>query len=638
MQAFSMPFSNIIDVVAAKDHFHIPKYQREYSWGRKEWEQLLLDIDENEPGYFMGSLICINDTAPFPGGENVYEVVDGQQRFTTLSLLLMALYINLKDRVEKDLLEDDDEKIEVLTTLTNMKKQLIKQKKNPLPGEQGGFVVGANTYFLRVQPSAQNHNLEDYRYILSEIELLKGQIKPKHCGNRSIYKAFRYFMEKLPEEVSLLREMVQKVNQLIFVHITVQSQSDAFTLFESLNNRGVPLSAIDIIKNKLLAEMEHRYHENIDESFDRWQEIIGALPDTVEQERFLRHFYNTFKHRPSIQIEKVPIATRSQTIRIYEALIKRDAKTFFTDFSSKAGIYGNLLHPSEELSHELTQGLIELQRIGAASAYQILLFLFALPQEQLQSKNFLTEAVRLLCRYHIRRNITDTPATRDLDRAAIELIEVCAATIEQQGSLTLETFTQLLLEGKRRPASLEQLRTALEGPIYAENTGMARYLLIQLDLLHQSREYQPNLWIRDDKGRFVWTIEHVLPQAEKLPQQWVQMFGAGDPVKASTLQEKYVHCLGNLTLSGYNSDLATSSFEKKQQVAQDRTFLGHKINIGYRNGLELNKLPFVLDDTKLSLATAPTWSAESIEARTKAMVHVLLKANKLPGEEVVSNR
>ncbi|HCJ35047.1 MAG TPA: hypothetical protein DHV65_12220, partial [Ktedonobacter sp.] len=325
-------------------------------------------------------------------------------------------------------------------------------------------------------------------------------------------------------------------------------------------------------------------------------------------------------------------ATKSQIIRIYETLIKREASTIFEELTSKAILYGTLLRPPENFSTLLVRDLTELQRIGAASAYQILLFLFSLPNEQLQPENFLAEAVNLLCRYHVRRNVTDTPATRDLDPAAIELIEACVETIKQHGSLTLETFTRLLVEGKRRPASLERLRAALEGSIYAENAGMARYLLIQLDLLHHTREYQPDLWARDDKERFIWTIEHVLPQAEKLPQHWIQMICAGDPVEASAVQEKYVNRLGNLTLSGYNSDLATSSFEKKQQLSKDRTFLGHKINIGYRNGLALNNLPFMLGDNTFSLATAPTWSAEMIEARTKAMVNLLLEANKLPGE------
>lgn len=111
------------------------------------------------------------------------------------------------------------------------------------------------------------------------------------------------------------------------------------------------------------------------------------------------------------------------------------------------------------------------------------------------------------------------------------------------------------------------------------------------------------------------------------------MIASGDPDKAATVQEEFVNRLGNLTLSGYNSDLATSSFEKKQQLARDRTFLGHKINIGYRNGLALNNLPFQIGDNTLALATATTWSAVMIEGRTKAMVNLLIAANKLPGEE-----
>jgi Protein of unknown function DUF262 len=105
-----------------------------------------------------------------------------------------------------------------------------------------------------VQPSAQSHNLEDYRYILREIGLLEAAPKPQYCGVRKLYKAFAYFCEKAPKDVPGLCDRARKINQLNFVHITVGSQSDAFTLFESLNNRGIPLSAIDIIKNKLLAE------------------------------------------------------------------------------------------------------------------------------------------------------------------------------------------------------------------------------------------------------------------------------------------------------------------------------------------------------------------------------------------------
>jgi uncharacterized protein with ParB-like and HNH nuclease domain len=634
MQAHSMPFSKIIDVdQGAREHFHVPKYQREYTWGRKEWEQLLLDIDENDPGYFMGSLICVKDGYDsMPGDELIYEVVDGQQRLTTLSLLLMALYTNLRKALECYSFEDDEDKGETQAVLTSLKAKLLKRKKDGRTGEPGSFVDGKNTYFLRVQPSSQNHNLEDYRYVLTETGLLGKEQKPPYWGLRSMYKTYAYFREHVPQNVPALSDLVRKINQLTFVQITVGSQSDAFTLFESLNNRGVALSAVDIIKNKLLAQMERQHKVDIDESFDRWQGIINALPDVAEQERFLRHFYNAFKHRPQIRVENVPRATKSQIIRIYENLIKRNASTTFEELTGKAALYGTLLRPPEDFTASLRAHLLELQQIGSASAYQILLFLFSLPNDQLEPGDFLVSAVKLLCRYHVRRNVTDTPATRELDPAAIELIEACAKMLANGDKLSLAIFENLLLGGKGCPASLEQLRSALEGPIYEDNLGMARYLLIQLDMMHNTREYKPDLWMRDDKQRFVWTIEHVLPQAQKLPPSWIQMIAATDPSKASEVQAANVNRLGNLTLSGYNSDLATSCFEKKQQLAEDRTFLGHKINIGYRNGLALNNLRFEMGGSNCTLANATTWTAEAIEARTRAMVTLLIEANKLPGE------
>src|SRR5690606_7075306 len=119
------------------------------------------------------------------------------------------------------------------------------------------------------------------------------------------------------------------INQLTFVHISVSSQADAFTLFETLNNRGVPLSATDIIKNKMLAEMERQHQVNIDESYDRWQEIIGSVPDATDQERFLRHFYNAFRWDPAIRVEGIPRAIKSKIIAIYEKLIKKNAQFTF---------------------------------------------------------------------------------------------------------------------------------------------------------------------------------------------------------------------------------------------------------------------------------------------------------------------
>lgn len=85
-------------------------------------------------------------------------------------------------------------------------------------------------------------------------------------------------------------------------------------------------------------------------------------------------------------------------------------------------------------------------------------------------------------------------------------------------------------------------------------------------------------------------------------------------------------------MSGYNSDLARAPFEKKQKLAKDRSFLGHKINVGYQNKLSLNSLPFAVNGADLSLAKTPDWNEALINARTSTLVEMVINANLLPGE------
>ncbi|MEI7685478.1 MAG: DUF262 domain-containing HNH endonuclease family protein [Planctomycetota bacterium] len=632
MQAHNVPFSKLISIESSHEHYHVPKYQREYTWRKSQWDHLLNDIEDNDAGYFMGSIICVNDAQAIAAGdEHIFEVVDGQQRLTTLSLLLLAIHAKLVAALPAYSPADADDIGEVTSCMTNIRAKLIKKKKDPKPKELGACKVGKAVYFLRVQPSAQNHNLADYLYLLSQGGLIENQPKMPNCGNRLLSHAYVYFQEKIAQDASGLLKLVEKINQLNFVQITVGSQSDAFTLFESLNNRGVSLSAIDIIKNKILAQMERKHSVDIDESFERWQGLVQAIPDTSDHERFLRQFYNAFKHRKEIKVEKATRATRSQIIRIYETLINRDAALLFGELTKSASIYGKLLR-SEFHPKKVADGLTELERISSAPGYLILLYLFSLDVKHLEDMKFLERVVDLMARYFIRRNVTDKPPTRQIDQALIDVVESCAARIKAGNTLDFQWFAVELMK-HAQPASLDEFKAALGGDLYDNNTWMARYVLIQVDQLLHSKEYKPDFWVRDEKGRFVWTVEHVLPQAEKLPDHWVKMIANGDPQEATSVQDKWVHRLGNLTLSGYNSDLATASFEKKQKLVKDRSFLGHKINIGYQNGLVLNSLSFKTAAGKFSLADAPQWNAEMIEARTKLLVTMIVNANLLPGEE-----
>jgi len=598
------------------EHYHVPKYQREYTWGRNEWEQLLNDIEENDIGYFMGSIICISDSDEIGPGESViYELIDGQQRLTTISLMLMAIYRKLLE-LKNHIHEDDDEEEKYRLLLSNIKIQLICRKSQVNPTERGFFIdpdSKSKYVFLRVQPSTQSYNLDDYKFILSELGIIKGNYKTNYCTVRRLYRAYEYICNNLPPDYEMIKSLHHKINSLKFIHISVTSSSDAFVLFESLNNRGVPLSAMDIIKNKMLANLEKQEKMDIDLAYDKWQSLLGYLSDYNDQERFLRQYYNAFKIYPEIKIEKITKATRSNLMAIYEYYIKKDANLIMETLLEKAEIYNVFVEPdSNGLSDERKSYLLDLRRIGSAPSYLYLLYLFSLQENCFSNRaKTINDTLKFFIKYYLRRNITDYPNTRDLDAINMEATEKCDWYISE-GNLLNSTF---IIDIFRR----------LEDNLFSYNSGMARFVLTKLDEIYHSREYKPDLWARNAKGLLVWTVEHILPQGENITQDWIKMIAAGNKDKAKEIHQKWVHCLGNLTLSGYNSKLSNAKFEDKQSLHENKSFLGHKINIGYRNGLSLNNFPFEYNNTITNLAEIKEWTEDSIKARNTAMVDQLIE-------------
>lgn len=170
-----------IDDVFKKDAgfcYVIPKYQREYTWGQYQWKDLYDDICENDFGYFIGSIICIdNSSDAFQIKE--LEVVDGQQRLTTLCLLLTAIYNRLKEH--KDELDEDDE-----DELPALKKSIICK------GSFNGLILC---------PQIQNNNQADFNVVMYENGLLKSAKKEKNWGNRKIAKCYKYFLQRLDQDI-----------------------------------------------------------------------------------------------------------------------------------------------------------------------------------------------------------------------------------------------------------------------------------------------------------------------------------------------------------------------------------------------------------------------------------------------------
>ncbi|HED2415122.1 TPA: DUF262 domain-containing protein, partial [Raoultella planticola] len=519
---------------------------------------------------------------------------DGQQRMTTLSLLLAAIYASYNQLgIELEM----DQQIE----LYNLKHKLVLKKHADQP---------------RLVPQVQNANQQDYLAVLKEAGILKEAESVSNAGNRRIFRAYRHFLTRIKQYVSesetplqALNALLDKVNASTLVKIEVASHSDAYTLFESLNNRGVPLTAIDLMKNKLLAKIEQIEPGSINKSFISWTKVMEALGDDYGvQERFFRQYYNAFK--PELKdIVNVPVATKSNLIQIFEKLIAHDPQQFLQAMRSHSDWYAQIVGNCEVSDEpKLTKLLKSLDRIQGTPSYLLLLMLFARRQNLALSIEHIEKVVTLLINFFVRRNTTDVPATRDLNRIFMELTEILQSCRgEQVVSAIANTLGSV-------STSDEHFRQALSGNLYEDNSWVCRFILCALEESMMTKENQVDLWAVEGK-QYVWTIEHVFPQGLNIPNSWVDMIADGDKTLAEQYRQSHVHKLGNLTISGYNSSLGNKCFlEKRDRTTRD------KRPVGYNNGLYLNQ----------ELAITDTWSIVQIEQRTTAMVDNALILFSLP--------
>lgn len=593
------PIYNIFDK-EAKFYYYIPKYQREYTWKYAEWEALYDDITENDEGYFIGSIICINQgdvIKPF------LEVIDGQQRLTTISLFLTAIYKRLRDL--KDFMSEDDEDI-----LPSLRKSLKRENSETK---------------MIIVPQIQGHNRDDYNYIMSEIGLRQNkEVKPSYFGTRRISRCFEYFNDRLgkelankseSEQIEILIDRLNLLKNAMLVKIEVSSHSDAYVLFESLNNRGAQLTAIDLLKNLIMARAE-KAGLDVDTCFDMWQKLLGFLGDDYKiQERFFRYYYNAFKNNLNIPFRKDDdrkkdplgvVATKSNLLSIYEKLINRDLKGFLDDILTGAKYYHVLLYPEKNQMERLyVDSLKDLNHIQGVPSYILLLYLIYFKEKLNITDKLIEKIINILVIFFVRRNTTDYPSTRDLARIFMSII----ADIEEQDLTGSDIYNLVLQRITSSSATDEMFIHALEGDIYKTNVDAARYILCTLAEKSMTQETWTDLWKRSEKdGKYIWTIEHIFPEGENIPQEWVDMIAGGDKVLAQQYLNEYAHKLGNLTMTGYNSNLSNLSYEKKR----DRKSKNNPSKyIGYKNGLEINK----------TLAEKDKWTIDDIKQRTDLLLN-----------------
>jgi uncharacterized protein with ParB-like and HNH nuclease domain len=568
--------------------YTIPKYQREYTWNKGQWDDLFDDLDENANGYYLGSIICLNNSTDILSIQEL-EVIDGQQRLTTIMLLFAAIYNTLNQFKNK---LDDDQKFELL----NLRNKIVLK-------------FDKKTIRLRLQD--QNKNNDDFIGVLKKIGVSNNGSEPKYAGNRRIYHAYEHFksrIEKLLEEknspVESLINYLQKITAACVVKIEVESYADAFIMFESLNNRGIALSSVDLIKNTLLASLDRNNPDLIDEYYNKWQELLDCLGDDYSaQERFFRYYYDAF-HEELKEIHFESVATRTNLIKIYEALIKSDTSSFIKNILISAQKYSHILNRSQdETLKRLNPWFLKLYNIQGAPSYLLLLYLLVKMDILEITEDHIIETVRILICFFVRRNITDIPPTRDL-------VRIFMSIVSRAKDLKGDAIPNLIKdELKSKVCSDAEFEDKLKNPLYEDNKDATRFILCSLAEKNMTKETWTDLWFVNNK-QYVWTIEHIFPEGENIPQPWIDMMGDGDKVLAKEIQQSHVHKIGNLTISGYNSSLGTKIFsDKKERKNADGKY------VGYKNGLSLNQ----------DLLETDVWTKELIDRRTVKLANEVLE-------------
>lgn len=586
--------------------YQIPKYQREYSWGKKECTTLFNDIIENQAGYFLGSIICVNVTPGHSSFDNAVtlQLIDGQQRTTSLSLLLLALYSKIKD-FESQLTRQQN------TNFINLEKMLV-------------YINDDETeYSPRLTPQVENSNRDDYFKLLYNVGIYNKDVKVLNLGNRRVAYIFKLFQELIDKyieeecnddkkEISLLFDLLNKIKDTLLVAIEVSDNKRAYMLFESLNNRGLPLSAIDLIKNNLIRLSDDPNNpKQAEKSKNQWNRMLGYLTGNYGiRERFFRQYYNAFRDEIN-EPYKVDgrkyyfgnLATRSTILEIYESILEKDYQLLLDDLEEKAKIYSVLINNTEDdLDKDLKKALFNLEHIQGAPGYLLLLYVFNYAKKLELDNDKLVDIVNYLVSFFVRRNITDFPNTRNL----IKLFMDCIDIIKKHKGLELVNELKFFL--KQNSSTDAVFEEKLRGDVYINNVDNTRFLLSYYEMKFETSEIFVDPYNKEN-GKYIWTIEHIFPEGDNIPKYWIDMIASGDKTLAEEYLTNYVHTLGNLTLTGFNPNLSNQSFEDKKNKQKDGKY------IGYKNKLALND-DVVIEDK---------WTVECIKKRTDKFVNFFLK-------------
>ena len=498
-------------------HYEVPKYQRDYSWDKEQWSDLwydLMQMIEEKDSHYMGYLVL--QTAD----DKNYQIIDGQQRLTTLCVLILAVVDTLLKLPGTDKEKEDNEK-----RAANIRSTYI-----------GNMDMLTLTSVNKLVLNRNNDHF--YRTYLSTLqEMPKRGLKASEKLLKSAFETFKAYLGaqyKTAEELVIFVDNL--VNNIVFTVITVTDELNAFKVFETLNARGVQLSSSDLLKNYIfsVANTNDLHQTKLDELENMWAEIADILKESQISD-YLRFYWNsTHKTIRKNQLYK--------TIR-NEIKTPEEAFALLRDMRIKADIYMALRSPDDEMWRTLPEISTNLNLLKLFNVIQPIPLLMS-AYSNLSEKDFsslLAKIVIISFRYNVICGKNPNELESVYNKVALDINKTKTYKIEE---LKAGIYVS--------DAEFEQTFAYKEFVYSSRNNQIAKYILGKIEKFESGASVD----ITSN------TLEHILPDNPNEDWNW-------DDMKI----QQFHYRLGNMTLleAGKNRDLGNASFLEKKAIYKRST-------------------------------------------------------------------
>ncbi|MEU7750427.1 DUF262 domain-containing protein [Micromonospora sp. NPDC049171] len=500
--------------------YHVPLYQRTYSWTELHLERIWDDVcqlardrvEHPSATHFIGSLVLAPSPAMGPVGVAEYLVVDGQQRLTTLTLLLCAIRDHRAEHESpKHRLRLDQQ------YLTNPFEEQRWLKLVPTQADRDGYAACVKS-------------------------------TPHAGGDNPVGRAYRFFAKRLAtigtteEPVAIEQIESAVITGLALVAITAKAGDNVYRIFESLNNTGLTLTQADLLRNYIFMRLPNRGHA-VYESL--WLPLQQRLTPT----ELVLLFWLDLVHRDPKVKQTDTYSTQQE--RLEKLRTEADVEAEVQRFSRLGALLRVILHPGEEQEPGVRRRLERLSAWGTTTVYPVLLHLLDRRDQGTATSEQIASAMLYLESFFVRRLLIGR-STMNINRILL------AVVTEMDRDLPVdEAVRKYLSTGRKHWATDASLRALVRTiPFYLNGRASQRSLVLRW--LEESYDNKEPVALEK------LTIEHVLPQT--LSGEWAQMLAADlDTHETSDeAHEALVHTLGNLTLTGYNSELSNKPFAAKR--------------------------------------------------------------------------